>query len=197
MKASAVSKNATASINAAIAAAIKNKLAAATVSITIPSGNEISPATVKSIVRTITAATKGKSVAVTPMLTLTKASNGKLVSSISFNPLKFTSKSNVKLGVAVDDKASRTALSKVYRNKMQLVKFSQTGSFGMDVNVTAKLDFTGFNKNTLHFYTYDRTKKTLTQIAAPNFWFDQSGNLHFTTNTGNTVVVTDSALVKK
>ena len=197
VKASAVSRNATTSINAAVAAAIKNKLAAATVSISIPSGNEISPAAVKSIVRTISAAAKGKPVAVTPMLTLTKASNGKLVSSISFNPLKFTSKTNIKLGVAVDDKASRTALSKVYRNKMQLIKFSQTGAFGMDVTVTAKLDFTGFNQNTLRFYTYDRTKKALVEIAAPNFWFDQSGNLHFTTNMGNTVIVTDSALVKK
>ena len=197
VKAATVTKSATAVVTNSISNALKANLKTTAANIPITAGWEISPATVKSVVNAINAAAKNKGVAITPAMTLTKTSAGKVVSSISFNPLKFTSLKNVQLGVALDDKASRTALSKLYQNNMQMVKFTQAGAFGMDVTVTAKLNLTGMNTKTLQFYTYDRTKKTLTPIATPNYSIDKNGYLHFTTNMGNTVVITDSALQKK
>ena len=197
VKAATVTKSATAAVTNSISNALKANLKTTAANISITAGSEISPATVKSVVNAINAAAKNKGVVITPAMTLTKTSAGKVVSSISFNPMKFTSLKNVQLGVALDDKASRTALSKLYRNNMQMVKFTQTGAFGMDVTVTAKLNLAGMNTKTLQFYTYDRTKKTLTPIAAPNYSIDKNGYLHFTTNMGNTVVITDSVLQKK
>ena len=197
VKAATVTKSATAAVTNSISNALKANLKTTAANIPITAGSEISPATVKSVVKAINATAKNKGVAITPAMTLTKTSAGKVVSSISFNPMKFTSLKNVQLGVALDDKASRTALSKLYRNNMQMVKFTQTGAFGMDVAVTAKLNLASSNTKTLLFYTYDRTKKTLTPIATPNYSIDKNGYLHFTTNMGNTVVITDSVLQKK
>jgi len=197
VKAATVTKSATAAVTNSISNALKANLKTTVANIPITAGTEISSATVKSVVKAINAAAKNKGVAITPAMTFTKTSTGKVASSISFNPMKFTSLKNVQLGVTLDDKASRTALSKLYRNNMQMVKFTQTGAFGMDVTVTAKLNLTGMNTKTLQFYTYDRTKKTLTQITLPNYSIDKNGYLHFTTNMGNTVIITDSVLQKK
>ena len=197
VKASTATKNATVSVRTAINTAIKTKVNAATANIPITAGNEISPATVRSVVKAIDAAAKNKGIAVTPQMNISKTSAGKLVSRVSFNPKLFTSKTNIKLGVALDDKSLRTSLSKSYKNKMQMVKFTQKGSFGMPVTVTANMDLTGMNLQTLRFYNYDSTKKRLTRIAVPNYTIDQLGYLHFTTNMGETVVITDSSFLKK
>ncbi|MDD4760997.1 MAG: hypothetical protein PHU66_09340, partial [Bacteroidaceae bacterium] len=60
VKASTATKNATASVRTAINTAIKTKVNAATANIPITAGNEISPATVRSVVKAIDAAAKNK-----------------------------------------------------------------------------------------------------------------------------------------
>lgn len=200
VKASTVSKNATSAVRSAVSTALKSKVNTATANIKITAGNEISPATVRSILKTINsvnASTNKNGIAVTPNLTLGKLKAGKLESRISFNPMLFTSKTNVKLGVALKDKAATTILSKYYKNKTQMVKFSQKGAFGMPVRVTAKLDLSKLNQQTLRFYAYDRANRTIKRIVEPNYTVDQLGYLHFTTNTGDTVVITDTALIRK
>lgn len=97
---------------------------------------------------------------------------------------------------AIVDKV-KEAFGKWYSNKIVVIHTGQKGSYGMNVNVAAKTEFTEMETGNLRFYSYDRATGSLTLIAQPNYRIDNNGYLHFTTGTGDTIIVSDGPLAKK
>ncbi|RLL06950.1 hypothetical protein D4A47_13500 [Anaerotruncus massiliensis (ex Liu et al. 2021)] len=198
-----MTKSTTTAVSNAIAAAKKAGLASTTATVTVKTGTEISPQTVRAIVKAANTAAAKKGVAVNTILSIENwkvdRNTGKNVLNYraAFDPAKWTAATNLKFSLRTDDLSVRTAFEKIYANQMAIIKFDQKGSFGMPVMITVKPDLSKLNTQTLYFYAYDQTNKTITQIAAPNNWFDKSGYLHFTTTMGNHVIITDRPLVKK
>ena len=203
IRSATVTKSTTTAVSNAIAAAKKAGLTSTIATVTVKTGTEISPQTVRAIVKAANAAAANKGVAVNTLLSIENwkvdRNTGKNVLNYraSFDPAKWTAATNLKFSLRTDDLSVRTAFEKIYVNQMAIIRFDQKGSLGMPVTITVKPDLSKLNTQTLYFYAYDQTSKSITQIAAPNYWFDKSGYLHFTTTMGNHVIITDRPLVKK
>ncbi|MFV0399998.1 MAG: hypothetical protein ACK5LX_05185 [Oscillospiraceae bacterium] len=97
---------------------------------------------------------------------------------------------------AIVDKV-KEAFGKWYSNKIVVIHTGQKGSYGMNVNIAAKTEFTEMETGNLYFYSYDRATGSLTLIAQPNYRIDGNGYLHFTTGNGDTIIVSDGPLARK
>lgn len=87
-------------------------------------------------------------------------------------------------------------LENYFANDMAVVTFGQKGSFGMNVPVALKADLSALNVNSLQFYSYDVASNNYSEIAT-EYSIDRNGYVHFTTPTGNSVVITDAPLTAK
>lgn len=87
-------------------------------------------------------------------------------------------------------------LENYFANDMAVVTFGQKGSFGMNVPVAMKVDLSDLNVDTLKFYSYDVAANSYSEIAT-EYSIDRNGYVHFTTPTGNSVVMTDAPLTAK
>lgn len=87
-------------------------------------------------------------------------------------------------------------LENYFANDMAVVTFGQKGSFGMNVPVALKADLSALNVNSLQFYSYDVASNSYSEIAT-EYSIDRNGYVHFTTPTGNSVVITDAPLTAK
>jgi len=87
--------------------------------------------------------------------------------------------------------------TKYFSNKVSVVHFDQTGSWGQEIRVAAKLDLKGMDTDNLVFYTYDSATNTYQRITAPNYSIDSNGFVHFSTSYAGSIVVSDGPLVKK
>ena len=87
-------------------------------------------------------------------------------------------------------------LENYFANDMAAVTFGQKGSFGMNVPVALKADLSALNVNSLQFYSYDVASNSYSEIAT-EYSIDRNGYVHFTTPTGNSVVITDAPLTAK
>lgn len=87
-------------------------------------------------------------------------------------------------------------LENYFANDMAVATFGQKGSFGMNVPVALKVDLSALNVDTLSFYSYDVASNSYSEIAT-EYSIDRNGYVHFTTPTGNTVVITDAPLTAK
>lgn len=87
-------------------------------------------------------------------------------------------------------------LENYFANDMAVVTFGQKGSFGMNVPVAMKVDLSALNVNSLTFYSYDVASNSYSEIAT-EYSIDRNGYVHFTTPTGNSVVITDAPLTAK
>lgn len=185
------------SVKAAIAAALKSNQKAATATITVKNTKAVSAATLKAIVESAQNAAKGKGVAITTILQSDVVKNGKVESRLSIDPAKATLTTDLKLGVKLENKAVSSMFSKYFTNKTAIVAFEQSGTFGMPIEVAAKLDLSKLDTKTLKFYTYDAKTNVYAEMTAPAYWIDSAGYLHFTTTIGNNVVITDKPLTRK
>lgn len=86
---------------------------------------------------------------------------------------------------------------KYFSNNVAVVSFSQKGAFGMPVTVAVKADLSKLNPKALRFYSYDTATNSYTAIAQPAYFVDTNGYVHFTTNLGGSVVITDKPLTSK
>ncbi len=75
------------------------------------------------------------------------------------------------------------------------VALGQQGSFGMPVEIAAKLDPT-LSTDNLVFYSYDSATNTYRQIEAPKYRIDANGYVHFTTSQGGSIIISDGPLSK-
>lgn len=106
----------------------------------------------------------------------------------------------VGLGVYTDP--AKTApvsrrFNRYYENTMRVVALEQQGSFGVALEIAAKLDLTGLNTESLVFYSYDVKTNTYTRLENTSYWVEANGYLHFRTVLAGSILVTDHALTRK
>lgn len=104
---------------------------------------------------------------------------------------------DVKLGAKTDDAKARSLFDKYYENECQFVKFEQAGSFGMEIQAAVRVDLEKLNVENLKFYSYDPASNSYSLIDNPQYFVDANGFLHFTTQRGDTVVISDGLLSRK
>lgn len=92
-------------------------------------------------------------------------------------------------------KSTKALFGKWFKNRLQVISFTQQGSFGMPVEIAVKPD-KELDQKSLYFYHYDKETNSYKQIPAPNYWMDENGYLHFTTSLAGDVIITDAPLQK-
>ncbi len=106
---------------------------------------------------------------------------------------------DTKLGVRVDSASvdsTKNLFSRWYSNKLAVVSMDQKGSFGMTVNVAAKVSLSGMNTKNLYFYSYNKSTNEFFSIKNPNYSVDANGYLYFSTTTGGDIIVSNGPLAK-
>lgn len=98
------------------------------------------------------------------------------------------------LSAAVGSAAIEKHFAKYYRNKIAVVAMAQKGSFGVPVDVAARVDLSGMDTAKLHFYTYDAAANAYREIPQTNSFIDGSGYLHFNTSAGNNIIISEGDL---
>lgn len=93
--------------------------------------------------------------------------------------------------------STKNMFEKYYNNNIAVIRLAQNTSYGFPVSIAAKVDLSNLNSKTLKFYSYDRTTGKYYAIAAPAYWTDNSGFLHFNTTLAGDIIITDKALAKK
>jgi hypothetical protein len=115
---------------------------------------------------------------------------------ISLDPSQATSGLNLSASTVNAAAVSvETQFERFFTNDVMSVSLGQTGSFGMTVQIAAKVA-DGFDTSDLVFYTYNRTTNTYSRIAAPAYWIDANGYVHFSTNVGGNIIISNGALQK-
>ena len=127
------------------------------------------------------------------------STDGKFVEvQLSFDPAKATK--DVNLSGSLTNARAKSVMAyfqKWYSNKLAVVSLGQQGDFGMPVEVAAKVDLSGMDTTKLVFYSYNRTTGEYTRIAAPAYWIDKNGYVHFTTTLAGDIVISEGILAKK
>lgn len=101
------------------------------------------------------------------------------------------------VGIKTADVASAVKrFEKVYSNNAVVVSFSQNAVYGVAVKMAVKVDLSKLNTDNLKFYSYDKSTDTYTEQAS-EYRIDSKGYLHFTTQVGGDIFITDKELVRK
>ncbi|PWM35775.1 MAG: hypothetical protein DBX66_07975 [Clostridiales bacterium] len=104
---------------------------------------------------------------------------------------------DIKLGAKTDDAKARILFDKYFRNECRFVKFSQAGSFGMEIQAAVRVNLESMKVENLRFYSYDPASNSYSLIDNPQYFVDANGFLHFATQKGDTVVISDGLLSRK
>jgi len=86
---------------------------------------------------------------------------------------------------------------KWFANKLAAVSTGQTGGFGMPVDIAVKVDLADMDTENLVFYSYDSKTNTYKRIENPACRIDTNGYLHFTTEYGGEIVISEGPLARK
>lgn len=78
---------------------------------------------------------------------------------------------------------------------VKVIQFQHTDIFKMDIQAAVKMDLSDMDTANLYFYKFDEVKKTFTLLENTHYYVDKNGYLHFTTNTGGTIIVSDESLI--
>ena len=81
-----------------------------------------------------------------------------------------------------------------FENKVVVLELAQQVEFGMFLSVAAKLNLSGFDRNTLIFYSYNKATNICTRIPSPKYYIDSTGYLWFRTRMAGDIIITDSEL---
>lgn len=95
-----------------------------------------------------------------------------------------------------ETRAVENTFKKYFENQTAVIRLGQEGEFGQTAKVAAKLDLTGFDTENLYIYRYDKQTNTYSLINTP-YRIDANGYLHFHTDIGGFIVVSDGELEKK
>ncbi len=178
---------ATTSVNAAIAAARASGADTATARLINP--GDISLATLQAMAR---------QAGNMPLKVNADSMNGNAVDvRISFDPALATTALNLSAST-VNAAARRTTefFERFFQNDVMTVALGQQGSFGMPVEIAAKLNPT-LDVNNLTFYAYDPRTNRYTRIENPEYWVDANGYVHFTTEYAGEIIISEGELERK
>ena len=92
-------------------------------------------------------------------------------------------------------KADRV-FDKYFSNKTEVVYLGQSGSYGMNVKIAAKVDLTDMNIANLRFYVYNAATNTYSKLTT-GYYVDANGYLHFTTPVGGSIIISNGPLTAK
>jgi hypothetical protein len=129
------------------------------------------------------------------------SADGKSVAGrIVLEPAKMTDiKADILLGISTDAKAvaaTKAAMEKLYSNKMAYICLSQA-SFPIATTIMVKVNLTDMDTDNLTFYSYNKTKKSISAIKNPHYKIDKNGYLSFSTTAAGDIVISDGELVRK
>ena len=164
---------------------------ATVVVVRIRNAKSITAAALKAVLKAAVKAEKA------PIVHADVTKDGKVESRLYIDPSLMKGNGEIKLGVTLGDEKVTTKFDKYFKNDIAVVKFDQTGSFGMSIKAAVKLDLSKLDTKALVFYSYNPKTNTYTKMTAPNYRIDANGYLHFTTSMGNCVIVTDQPLARK
>lgn len=193
-------KNTEKVVKSVVNKAIANGLKEAKASILFKNKAAITPDLLQTIVDTASAEKNAKVDVTVHMDTVV---NGKTMARMYINPtLAATLKNPISTIVRTEKTNSNNAettrvFNKFFKNNIEVVSFEQKGQFGMNISAAVKVDLTDLNTKALKFYSYDTQKNVYKEIKNTNFFIDGNGYLHFNTNVGNSIVITDSTLQSK
>lgn len=193
-----VTANTKSAVANAITAAQQSNQKETTAVVNITTGSEVSLSTLQAMAQAAAQESANKGIKLNTRLCVSKLDkDGKKEYALTINPAAATLTTDLKLGLSANDATVKKSLQRFFNNEMSVVKFEQVGTFGMPVEVTCKADLSKLNTATLHFYSYDPVANTIGQFDPQNYTIDQDGYLHFTTTSGNYVVITDKPLASK
>ena len=75
-----------------------------------------------------------------------------------------------------------------------MLNLGQSGDFGTKVEVATLMNLSGMDTKQLRFYSYNSARNTYAPLAAPSYWIDNAGYLHFSTTVGGAIVVSEGPL---
>jgi hypothetical protein len=114
-----------------------------------------------------------------------------------------TKLANVKHDIALKGTADKTAtkpitdrFARYYSNTIAVVSLAQKGSFGAKLEIAARVDLTGLDKSKLIAYSYDSETNRIKLIKDAKIKVDKNGFVHFTTESGGEIIITDKPLTK-
>ena len=90
--------------------------------------------------------------------------------------------------------ALKSRFEEWFPNKLHVIRMEEQGSFGLRVELAAKLNMDGFDTGNLYFYTYDSETGTCTRIKDTGYWVDGKSFLHFYTEQAGDIIVSDGPL---
>lgn len=112
-----------------------------------------------------------------------------------YKPSKGVSLSSAYGTTAVNSKKEQ--LQKKYGNALEVVHMSQSGNYGMEVELALKINLEGMDTDNLAFYSYDSDKKKLTRIENLDYTITSDGFVRFKTKQAGDIVISDGPLVTK
>lgn len=175
-------------------AAAAGKTASAEVK--VKNAGSITPEALRSM-RLTTEASKGKA----KLLADSTSPDGKIAARLYIDPEKsFYVDKEIKLGVSMEQKdtqKTQSTFERYFDNKVSVVHFDHEGAFGMSIDAAVKVDLTGMNIKNLLFYSYNPKTNRYTPITNADAYMDENGFLHFTTNMGGDLVITDKPLTPR
>lgn len=98
-------------------------------------------------------------------------------------------------GADVD--SCKAFFEKWFTNKVRVVQLDHVGSYGQVVEIAVKVDLTGMDTTKLYFYNYDKATNTYKIIEMPAYRIDANGYLHFNTEWGGDIIISEGKLEKR
>ena len=86
---------------------------------------------------------------------------------------------------------------KWFSNVVAVVSTGQTGGYGQPVEIVVKPDLTDADTENLVFYSYDSKANAYKRVEKPACWIDRNGYLHFTTEYGGEIIISEEPLARK
>ena len=78
-----------------------------------------------------------------------------------------------------------------------MIHLEQQGDFGQPVQIAALVDLSGMDTENLFFYSYNKAANTYRRIVKPAYRIDKNGYLHFTTEYGGEIIISEGPLTPK
>lgn len=136
--------------------------------------------------------------AVAPKVSFDTVRGGAVVGRLTFDLTKVGNlSSDINLGVSTTNRTVSNVFNRFFSNETALVDLAHKAAFGTEIEVAVKVDLSNLNTENLVFYCYDLATNSYFQIQNPKYFIDANGYVHFSTNMGGSIIITDSALTRK
>lgn len=120
--------------------------------------------------------------------------NNEIIARMYINPKAYTLSADIQTGIITNIPTIKAHFNKYFANRFAVMGFTHQGSFGTNVDVSAKLDLRGMDTSKLVLYTYDAVQNRYSMLSDQTYFIDANGYLHFTTSEGNYIIVSEGQL---